>query len=177
MFSKTMTNVFAGMLLVSSAPAFAQLGVSVGGGGGGGVSVGGIGVGGGAGGGVGGSVGGIGGVGGVGGNVGVGMNVGVGTNIGASTNASANGSAHANHNSVLGEAGGVAAGGLATGMTVMSSAGAQIGTVSKVVTNRHGLVTKVLVKADGGGTVSLAPHSLSVNGSGALVTTAKIRGK
>ena len=179
MITKTMTNAFAGLLLVSSAPAFAQLGVGLGGSGGGGVSVGGIGVG--VGGGVGGGLGNVG--------AGVGANAGAGTNVGVQTrdatrinsqgnvNASANGGGHANHNSVHGGVAGGAGVAVTSGMTVMSTAGAQIGTVSKVVTNAHGVITRVMVKANGGGTVSLSPKSLSVAADGSLVTNARVRGQ
>ena len=85
-------------------------------------------------------------------------------------NASATGVANANEHAGLSSATTADLTGLSTGLTVKDSAGATIGTVTKVEKSRDGVIHNVLVaSADGKRTIRLAPSSLSVSGD--VVTT------
>jgi hypothetical protein len=88
--------------------------------------------------------------------------------------ASPTGVAHANAHSVL--AGGAVAAdtlpGLTTGLTVQTSAGTTLGTVSQVVTGTDGSIRLVIVTSPTGETYRLAPSTLSI--SGGVVTTTSI---
>jgi len=85
--------------------------------------------------------------------------------------ASPTGVARANSNSALarGAVAPTALPGLTTGLTVNNSAGASIGTVSRVVTGTDGSIRLVIVTSPTGQTYRLAPTSLSI--SGGVVTT------
>jgi hypothetical protein len=89
-------------------------------------------------------------------------------------NASTTGIAHANSHSVL--AGGQVASstlpGLTTGLTVQSSGGTTLGTVSQVVTDSSGNIRLVIVTTSTGQMLRLSPTSLSI--SGGVVTTTSI---
>lgn len=89
--------------------------------------------------------------------------------------ASVNGIAHASSRSVLasGTVPSASLPGLTTGLTVQSSTGATLGTVSQVVTDRSGNIRLVVVtNTSTGQTYRLAPTSLSI--SGGVVTTTSI---
>lgn len=60
--------------------------------------------------------------------------------------------------------------GLTTGLTVNSSTGATLGTVSQVVTDSSGNIRLVVVTSSTGQTYRLAPTTLSISG-GVLTTT------
>jgi sporulation protein YlmC with PRC-barrel domain len=85
--------------------------------------------------------------------------------------ASATGIAHANYHSVL--AGGAvtssALPGLTAGLTVKTSGGTTLGTVSQVVTGSDGSIRQVIVTSSTGQTYRLSPSMLSI--SGGIVTT------
>jgi hypothetical protein len=85
--------------------------------------------------------------------------------------ASATGIAHANVHSVL--AGGAVAStalpGLATGLTVNTSGGTTLGTVTQIATGSDGSIRQVVVTSSTGQTYRLSPSSLSISGS--VVTT------
>lgn len=86
-------------------------------------------------------------------------------------NASPTGISHANQNSVLAR-GAVSASslqGLNTGMTVNSSTGTSIGTVSRIITGPNNTIRAVVVTSSTGQTYTLPPSSLSI--SGGVVTT------
>ena len=90
--------------------------------------------------------------------------------------ASPTGIAHANAHSVL-ASGTVASGslaGLATGLTVNTSGGTTLGTVSQIVTDSSGNVRLVIVTSSTGQTYRLSPTSLSL--SGGVVTTTQTFG-
>lgn len=90
--------------------------------------------------------------------------------------ASPTGIAHANAHSVL-ASGAVASGslaGLATGLTVNTSSGTTLGTVSQIVTDSSGNVRLVIVTSSTGQTYRLSPTSLSL--SGGVVTTTQTFG-
>ena len=92
-----------------------------------------------------------------------------------SLHASPTGIAHANPNSVLaGTSGGTTLTGITTGMALMQN-GTQVGAVTRVVTNNHGVIVRVLVQGTNGRIYSLSPNSLSLTG-GTLTTTAMLRG-
>ena len=116
------------------------------------------------------------------------VNSAVRANTGANTNANANvntnatnsqglqhasptGIAHASPNSVLarGSVQATALPGLTTGLTVNDSTGASIGTVNQIVTGTDGSIRAVIVTKTDGGTIRLAPTTLSI--SGGVVTT------
>lgn len=85
--------------------------------------------------------------------------------------ASATGIAHASPNSVLAR-GAVSSStlpGLTTGLTVKSTTGTSIGTISQVITRSDGSIRAVIVTSPTGQTFRLAPSTLSISGS--LVTT------
>lgn len=90
--------------------------------------------------------------------------------------ASATGIAHANSHSVL--AGGAVASstlpGLTTGLSVKTSTGTTLGTVSRVVTGTDGTIRQVIVTSSTGQTFRLSPSSLSI--SGGVVTTTQTVG-
>lgn len=90
--------------------------------------------------------------------------------------ASTTGIAHANFHSVL--AGGIVVSGslagLATGLTVNTSTGTTLGTVSQIVTDSSGNIRLVIVTSSTGQTFRLAPTSLSL--SGGVVTTTQTFG-
>jgi hypothetical protein len=86
--------------------------------------------------------------------------------------ASTTGIAHASSHSVL-AAGAVAAAalpGLTTGVTVQSSTGTTLGTVSQIVTDTSGNIRLVIVTSPTGGTIRLMPRTLTME-SGILTTT------
>lgn len=86
-------------------------------------------------------------------------------------NASPTGISHANQNSVLAR-GAVSAStlqGLNTGMTVNSSTGTSIGTVSRIITGPNNTIRGVVVTSSTGQTYTLPPSSLSISGN--VVTT------
>ena len=86
-------------------------------------------------------------------------------------NASPTGVAHANEHSVL-ASGSVASDtlpGLTTGLTVQSSTGTSLGTVSKIVTGKDGSIRQVYVTTSTGQTIKLPANSLTI--SGGVVTT------
>ena len=85
--------------------------------------------------------------------------------------ASVNGIAHANSHSVLaaGSVPGTSLPNLATGLTVNTSGGTSLGTVSQVVTGRDGSIRMVVVTSPTGQTYRLPASSLSI--SGGVVTT------
>lgn len=81
--------------------------------------------------------------------------------------ASPTGIAHANSHSVL-AAGAVASSvlpGLTTGLTVQSSTGTTLGTVSQVVTDSSGNIRMVIVTSPTGQTLRLAPTTLTMSGT------------
>lgn len=85
--------------------------------------------------------------------------------------ASPTGIAHANSHSVL-AAGAVASSvlpGLTTGLTVMSSTGTTLGTVSRIVTDSSGNIRLVYVTSSAAQTFALLPSMLTI--SGGVVTT------
>lgn len=90
--------------------------------------------------------------------------------------ASATGIAHASSHSVL--AGGAVASsalpGLTTGLTVQTSTGTTLGTVSNVVTGKDGSIRLVMVTSSTGQTYRLSPTGLTINGG--VVTTTQIGG-
>ena len=83
--------------------------------------------------------------------------------------ASVNGLAHASPNSALNGAGITTFTGLAAGMPVNNSVGANIGTVSGIVLNRSGAIVGLRVALNGGGTRLIPSPSLLFDGS--VVTT------
>ena len=93
-------------------------------------------------------------------------------------NASPNGIARANSRSVL--AGGAVAAdtlpGLTTGLTVQSSTGTEIGTVSQVVTGSDGSIRMVIVTSPSGETFRLLPTTLSISGDVVTTTSTDIGG-
>ncbi len=85
--------------------------------------------------------------------------------------ASPNAIAHANANSVLAR-GGVASStlsGLNTGLTVQTTSGTTLGTVSQIITGPNNMIRAVVVTSASGQTYTLPANSLSVSGS--IVTT------
>ncbi len=90
--------------------------------------------------------------------------------------ASATGIAHANFHSVLAGrtvvSGSLA--GLTTGLTVNTSGGTTLGTVSQIVTDTSGNIRLVIVTSSTGQTFRLAPTTLSL--SGGVVTTTQTFG-
>jgi sporulation protein YlmC with PRC-barrel domain len=90
--------------------------------------------------------------------------------------ASPTGIAHANFHSVL--AGGTVVSGslagLTTGLTVKTSGGTTLGTVSQIVTDSSGNIRLVIVTSSTGQTLRLVPTSLSI--SGGVVTTTQTFG-
>ena len=104
-----------------------------------------------------------------------GINGGTNPAIGVSqgpNHASPTGIAHANSHSVL--AGGAVTSsafpGLTTGLTVQSSTGATVGTVSQVVTDRSGNVRLVIVTSPTGQTLRLSPTTLTMSGNTVITT-------
>jgi hypothetical protein len=93
------------------------------------------------------------------------------TNSQGLKHASPTGIAHANSNSVLarGAVSSTALPGLTTGMTVQSSTGTSIGTVSQVITGTDGSIRAVVVTSPTGQTMRLVPNMLTI--SGGVVTT------
>lgn len=90
--------------------------------------------------------------------------------------ASPTGIAHANAHSVL-ASGAVVSGslaGLTTGLTVNTSGGTTLGTVSQIVTDSGGNVRLVIVTSPNGQTYRLSPTTLSL--SGGVVTTTQTFG-
>ena len=89
-------------------------------------------------------------------------------------NASPNGIANSNRNSVL-ASGAVSADALPdlnTGLTVQTSTGTTLGTVSQVVTGTDGSIRLVIVTSPTGETIRLAPSTLTI--SGGVVTTTSV---
>ena len=89
-------------------------------------------------------------------------------------NASPRAIERANSNSVLAQ-GSVAADmlpDLTTGLTVQSSTGTTLGTVSQVVTGTDGSIRLVIVTSPTGETIRLAPSTLTI--SGGVVTTTSV---
>jgi hypothetical protein len=88
--------------------------------------------------------------------------------------ASTTGIAHANWHSVL--AGGSVSStmlpGLTTGLTVRSSTGTTLGTISQVVTGTNGSIRLVVVTSSTGQTYRLSPSMLTI--SGGVVTTTQV---
>lgn len=66
--------------------------------------------------------------------------------------------------------------GLTTNLTVQTSAGVTIGTVSQVVTGTDGSIRLVVVTSPTGQTFRLLPNTLSVSGGVVTTTTANIGG-
>lgn len=89
-------------------------------------------------------------------------------------NASPVGVAHANENSVLASGSVTAATlhGLNTGLTVKSSAGTTLGTVSRVITGPDGSIRLIEVTSPSGATLRFPATSLSI--SGGVVTTTSV---
>jgi hypothetical protein len=87
--------------------------------------------------------------------------------------ASATGIAHANQHSVLAGASTTALTGVSVGMPLFSN-GAQVGTVTRVVT-ANGMIQRVLVQGTNGRIYSLVPSSLTA-ANGSLMTNASLRG-
>jgi sporulation protein YlmC with PRC-barrel domain len=90
--------------------------------------------------------------------------------------ASTTGITHANSHSVL-ASGAVASSalpGLTTGLTVQSSGGTTLGTVTQVVTDSSGNIRLVIMTSPTGETFRLSPTMLTINGS--VVTTTQIGG-
>ena len=85
--------------------------------------------------------------------------------------ASVNGIAHANSHSVLaaGAVPSTSLPGLSTGLTVNTSGGTTLGTVSQIVTGPDGSIRMVIVTSSTGQTYRLPASSLSI--SGGVVTT------
>jgi hypothetical protein len=85
---------------------------------------------------------------------------------GASANASAAGAANADQNAIVmaGSLGAVALPGLATGLTVKTSGGTTVGTVSKVVKGSDGSVSQIIVTSPSGKSFPLAANKLSMSG-------------
>jgi hypothetical protein len=99
------------------------------------------------------------------------VNAPAGTKSQGAANANLGAVATANVNSAL-AAGAVASSalpGLTTGLTVKTSAGASLGTVSQVVTGEDGSIRLVVVAGADGKTHRLMPNKLSI--SGGVVTT------
>lgn len=95
------------------------------------------------------------------------------TNSQGPDNASTTGIANANENSVL-ASGSVAAEtlpGLNTGLTVRSSTGADLGTVSEVVTGTDGSIRLIVVTSETGETIRIPATSLSISGDVVTTTT------
>jgi sporulation protein YlmC with PRC-barrel domain len=90
--------------------------------------------------------------------------------------ASPTGIAHANSRSVLaaGAVASTALPGLATGMTVQTSTGTMLGTVTQIVTGTDGTIRMVIVTSSTGQTFRLSPSSLTI--SGGVLTTTQIGG-
>ena len=86
-------------------------------------------------------------------------------------NASVNGLVHANPRSALGLAGVTTLTGLTTGLTVNTSGGELVGTVSEVFVNRACAVVAINVALEGGGTATLLATGLRMDGT-TVVTTA-----
>jgi hypothetical protein len=106
-------------------------------------------------------------------------NINTGTNPAAGVSqgpahASTTGIAHANSHSVLasGQVSSSTLPGLTTGLTVQSSTGTTLGTVSQVVTDSSGNIRLVIVTTPTGQMLRLAPTTLSI--SGGVVTTTSI---
>ena len=93
-------------------------------------------------------------------------------------NASPNGIARANSRSVL--AGGAVAAdtlpGRTTCLTVQSSTGTEIGTVSQVVTGSDGSIRMVIVTSPSGETFRLMPTTISISGDVVTTTSTDIGG-
>jgi len=87
--------------------------------------------------------------------------------------ASARGIAHANSHSVLALGATSTLTGVSVGMPLFSN-GAQVGTVTRVVT-ANGVITRVLVQGTNGRTYSLAPSVLTASG-GTVTTSTTLRG-
>lgn len=87
--------------------------------------------------------------------------------------ASATGIAHASTHSVLYGASTTAITGVSVGMPVFN-AGAQVGTVFRVVT-ANGIITRVLVQGTNGRVYSLSPRTLTASG-GSVTTSTTLRG-
>lgn len=85
--------------------------------------------------------------------------------------ASPTGVANANSKSVLarGAVPSTALPGLTTGLTVQTTGGTTLGTVSQVVTGKDGSIRLVIVTSSAGQTYRLVPNTLSI--SGGVVTT------
>jgi hypothetical protein len=93
------------------------------------------------------------------------------TNSQGLQNANTRAISRANANSVLarGSVAPTALPGLTTGLTVNSSTGATLGTISQIVTDSSGNIRLVVVTSSTGQTYRLAPTTLSI--SGGVVTT------
>ncbi|MGQ0559611.1 MAG: hypothetical protein ACT4OE_08525 [Sphingosinicella sp.] len=66
--------------------------------------------------------------------------------------------------------------GLHTGMLVRDNFGANVGTISRINTSNDGTVRSVLIsRADGSGSVRLAPNRINVHSSGRFAITGAIR--
>ena len=87
-------------------------------------------------------------------------------------NASINGLVNANPRSALGLAGVTTLTGLTTGLTVNTSGGELVGTVSSVLTNRAGAVVAIQVALEGGGTATIPATTLRMDGTTVVTTSA-----
>lgn len=107
-------------------------------------------------------------------STGVAMRTQARANSKAPLHASATGIAHVNQNSVLfGASGRTNLTGVTTGMSVLQN-GAQVGAVTRVVTNEQGAVIRVLVQGTNGRIYSLAPSNVSVSGSTLIASGLRI---
>ena len=87
-------------------------------------------------------------------------------------NASINGLVNANPRSALGLAGVTTLTGLTTGLTVNTSGGELVGTVSGVLTNRAGAVVAINVALEGGGTATIPATTLRMDGTTVITASA-----
>lgn len=93
-------------------------------------------------------------------------------------NAAINGVAHANQHSVLanGAVPATTLPGLTTGLTVNNSAGASVGTVSRVVTGTDGTIRMVIVTSSTGQTFRLPANTLTISGGVVTTTSTSVGG-
>jgi hypothetical protein len=94
------------------------------------------------------------------------------------SHASPNGISHASPNSVLarGSVSAATLAGLRTGLSVTSSTGTSIGTVSQVITGTDGSIRQVIVTSPSGQTFRLAPSTLSISGNVVTTTSTLVGG-
>lgn len=93
-------------------------------------------------------------------------------------NASTTGIIHANENSVLatGSVPGTALPDIKTGLTVQTTGGTSVGTISKVVTGTDGSIRQVVVTTQDGQTVTLMPNTLTISGGVVTTTSTSVGG-